>query len=207
MRYAAAERFERWREIRTACEEMGGFGVSPNPSTTTYSKEMIRPLLGEKRTKRRGGEGWTGSFVHRGDVAETFGTNLQKTRTGKPSSTIKRDRELTLVSLEEGPDAHIEKTCPPVPLPVKSNPEGENTRDRYFFHAESELIGEPDPLHIPTLFRLSSALLGALGKRLVTSLVEFPHPPSRSVYVGVEKKELLVDEEEEEWAAGWSLSK
>ena len=28
-------------------------------------------------------------------------------------------------------------------------------------------MGHPDPLHLPTLLRLSSALLGALGRRLV----------------------------------------
>ena len=186
---------------------MGGFGVSPNPSTTTHSKGKEAATTGRKEseTERRRKLDWELRLSR--DVAEAFGTNPQKTNTAKASSTIKRDPELTLVSLEEGPDAHIETSRLPAPLPAKANPEGENTRDRYFFHSESELIGEPDPLHIPTLFRLSSALLGALGKRLVTSLVEFPHPPSRMGYVGVEKKELLVDEEEEDWAAGWSLSK
>jgi hypothetical protein len=28
-------------------------------------------------------------------------------------------------------------------------------------------MGHPDPLHLPTLLRLSSALLGAVGRRLV----------------------------------------
>ena len=40
----------------------------------------------------------------------------------------------------------------------------------------------------------------------MTSLVEFPYPQSRKGYMGLEKKELLADEEED-WVAGWSLSK
>lgn len=32
---------------------------------------------------------------------------------------------------------------------------------------DHEEMGHPDPLHLPTLLRLSSALLGALGRRLV----------------------------------------
>lgn len=133
------------------------------------------------------------------DVTEAFST--------KPTATIKRDPELTLVSLEEGAEFPTEKNgIPSVPPSAHSKErEDEDARDRYFFHPDSELIGEPDPLHLPTLFRLSSALLGALGKRLVASLVERPQARPHAGYTVVENKQLA-DPEGEDWA-GWSLSK
>lgn len=196
LRYAAAERFEHWREIRAACEEMGGFGAAPGVSTASSIKqrdsdpERRRKLDWELRLSR--------------DVTEAFSANSQKGTT-KAASSIKRDPELTLVSLEEGPEPISDKTGPQPVSPIqKREHNDENGHDHYFFHPDPELIGEPDPLHLPTLFRLSSALLGALGKRLTAGLVDHPQARSHGAYVGVGKE--LVEEDEEDWA-GWSLSK
>lgn len=139
------------------------------------------------------------------DVAEAFDANARKGTTRTPN--IKRDPELTLVTLEEGPSTNLVRDLP-LPLGKEKGGSGTGEEDdpRYFFRPE--VIGEPDPLHLPTLFRLSSALLGALGKRLVASLVERDRPRSyhrgsvtvKSGFVGEE-----VDYYEED--PGWSLSK
>ena len=139
------------------------------------------------------------------DVAEAFDANARKRTTRTPN--MKRDPEQTLVSLEEGPP---EKVIRDFPQPLgKEKREEEDGELRYPFRPE--MIGEPDPLHLPTLFRLSSALLGALGRRLVASLVERDRPgrhlyASRE-YVGTKSGVVDGEVEGEDEGAGWTLSK
>jgi hypothetical protein len=199
---------------------LGSFVIPPSLSVTLASrakedatrnavpgrKEREKTSV-EKELERRRKLEWDLRLSR--DVAEAFDANARKGATRTPN--IKQDPELTLVTLEEGPAANLAQDFP---LPLAKEKAESAARDeddpRYFFRPE--VIGEPDPLHLPTLFRLSSALLGALGKRLVASLVEgdrprsYPRGPYSTGDVGM--KSAFGGEEAGLYEdAGWSLSK
>jgi hypothetical protein len=194
---------------------LGSFVIPPSLSVTLASRvkedatrnaapgRKEREKTSEKELERRRKLEWDLRLSR--DVAEAFDANARKGATRTPN--IKRDPELTLVTLEEGPSANLAQDLPlPLGKEKTESAVGDEDDPRYFFRPE--VIGEPDPLHLPTLFRLSSALLGALGKRLVTSLVERDRPRSYPrEHVGVKSAFRGEEAEYYEEDAGWSLSK
>lgn len=202
---------------------LGSFVIPPNLSVTLASRSNGRGARGssvgrrdrertsvETELERRRKLEWDLRLSR--DVAEAFDANARKGITRTPH--IKRDPELILVSLEEGPSTKLTQDLHLPPGKEKRESTGEGDDPHYIF--QPDIIGEPDPLHLPTLFRLSSALLGALGRRLVANLVEHDRPRSYNhgpyadgECVGIGLKTGVVSEEvhyyEEE--AGWSLSK
>jgi hypothetical protein len=81
---------------------------------------------------------------------------------------------------------------------------------------QPDVIGEPDPSRLPTLFRLSSALLCTLGQWFIAILVErdLPRSYNRGSYTsgacaGVGVKTGMVGEDVDyyEEGVGWSLNR
>ncbi|KAG8829864.1 hypothetical protein FRC18_008931, partial [Serendipita sp. 400] len=183
LRSSAVERFEHWREIRKACEDMGLGAWVSSPSATLRKKPQE-----EEPSKRRRLE-WELRLSQ--DVAVALNADLEKRRKKKRgSSKLATGSEEALASLEEGGEQFFSASGDDAGPPETSQPHGKmesRIKDEPDFPDvlyQSELRGSPDPLHIPTLFKLSTALLGALGKRLVSSLImrnpPLPPPPPSS---------------------------
>ncbi|KAG8802063.1 hypothetical protein FRC17_006493, partial [Serendipita sp. 399] len=222
IRQSAVERFEHWREIRKACEDMGlGSWVSPSATVRKKFQDAAATHEGDEPSRRRK-LAWELRLSQ--DVAMAFNTNnnnreqLEERKTKKGKLAI--GSEEALANLEEGGEQFFSASSEGGGMQHEDSPlrrkelgiKDESSREldiRDMFLQNELMGGDPDPLHLPTLFRLSTALLGALGKRLVSSLV-VKNPPNPLPYEQIKEekgslaqfKESAVDDH-----GSWSLSK
>ncbi|CAG7850396.1 SubName: Full=Uncharacterized protein {ECO:0000313/EMBL:CCA75973.1} [Serendipita indica DSM 11827] len=199
---------------------LGPHRESPNahaPFRLRNTLELRAGLLRSPETLRKLREGAAERFAHwreilhacdemdRGAWAIPISLSEKESRMGTPSLSrdvtiafnngVGKNRAATnkssevLASMEGGEARGDEKPAL-----------AERTSDPFYFN---DVLDVPDPLHIPTLFRLSTALLGAFGKRLVSSLIE--RPSARQMGSGSYEK--LNDDEETEIEGSWTLSK
>jgi hypothetical protein len=212
LRHGAVERFEHWREIRQACDQMGfsSFVMAPGSSVTSIAREAtIRQKGFDNDLSRRQKLDWELSLSR--DVALAL-NSVNKERAQRNEEPEQDDN---LASLEEGTD-HKQRVGEDAPDNVKEEvermkrsfifPDKGEKHDPFYDHYE--ILGDPDPLYLPTLFRLSTALLGAFGKRLVSSIIHKSPRHPRPLHHRKSKESAfysdISDEEEEE---GWTLSK
>lgn len=180
LRESAAERFAHWREILHACDEMdrGAWAIPISLSESNQTEKRGKDGHGTIRKKNLE---WELRLSR--DVTIAFNNGVGKNRAAANKSSE------VLASMEGGEARGDEKPAL-----------AERTSDPFYFN---DVLDVPDPLHIPTLFRLSTALLGAFGKRLVSSLIE--RPSARQMGSGSYEK--LHDDEETEIEGSWTLSK
>ena len=182
LRGSAAERFAHWREILHACGEM---------DTSAWAIPMAESYQTEKKTDdgrgtiRKRNLEWELRLSQ--DVATAFNNGV-----GKNRAVVNESSEV--LAFMEGGEARTNEKVEQV-----KRTSTDHVSDPFYFNDALEV---PDPLHIPTLFRLSTALLGAFGRRLVSSLIERPDERSNSG-----SYEKLHDGEEVELEGTWKLSK
>lgn len=191
LRVAAAERFAHWREIRKACDEMSMSSyIVPQPSTESEPEGRKALSRAEKQRKKK--LEWELRLSR--DVATAFNATHANAGSGTIRRSHKVGYEQSLEELEEGQDSASQPR-----QRSEDDEKFERSKERErFLHRDT--LGDPDPLHLPTLFRLSAALLGAFGRRLVSSLVS---RSPRAYQAQVDTKWREAEELEE----GWALTK
>jgi hypothetical protein len=197
LRVAAADRFAHWREIKQACGELGMTSF-PKPITAISKEETDGEKSRSVRHDRRKKLEWELRLSR--DVAVAFNSTAATGIGSKGrSDTIKVEQEshqsLVLDRLEGGFDRRSSQVDED-----KEDNQFEDEPRPFLLLGGMDGIGDPDPLHLPTLFRLSAALLGAFGRRLVSSLVE--ERPVGIHHVGHDEKRRQGEDE-----GGWSLTK
>jgi hypothetical protein len=203
LRVAAADRFAHWREIKQAC---GALGMTSFPTLITEIPPKSKEETDREKSssvKRDGRKKLEWELRLSRDVAVAFNSTSSAAATGisrkgrSETTKVEQDSHQSLVldRLEEGldqPSSQVDEDEKKILFEDEHRP--------FLLPSGLDEVGGPDPLHLPTLVRLSAALLGAFGRRLVSSLVQ--QRPAGNHHVDQDEK-WRQDEDE----GGWSLTK
>lgn len=164
LRYEAASRFLRWREVERAVERVQWSAATLKTPIVPDTRPSMSDYMEQQHSNTWDKQAWEAQWE--GSLSQEFALQLRRRRRSDPP------RRLT--SLTSFTSAQ------PSASTVTSSALHVSTRERD--DVNTPCAAPFDPLHLPSLFVFSFSLLGALRSRVARSLGIYaaPSPPKRT---------------------------